>query len=87
MDELNGRMLASQIMIAALVARVANEARDPLRFISDFRDEVKAVIAGINIGGHSDPVRVRQAAQGAADELFSLMKPPSPAEISTDPSL
>lgn len=87
MDELNGRMLASQIMIAALVARVANESRDPLRFISDYRDEVRAVIAGINIGGHSDPVRVRQVAQGAADELFSLMKPPTPDEPPPDSSL
>lgn len=83
MDELNGRMLASQIMIAALVARVANDARDPLRFITDFRDEVKAVIAGIAIGGHSDPARMRRAAQDAADELFSLMKPPSSDEIET----
>lgn len=78
MDELNGRMLASQIMIAALVARVANEAHDPLRFITEYRDEVMAVIGGIQIGGHSDPVRVRKAAQDAADELFSLMKSPTP---------
>ncbi len=78
MDELNGRMLASQIMIAALVARVANESRDPLRFVTEYRDEVMAVIHGIRIGGHSDPVRVRQAAQDAADELFSLMKSPTP---------
>lgn len=80
MDELNGRMLASQIMIAALVARLANGSREPLRFVTEYRDEVLAVIKGINIGGDSDPNRVRQAAQSAADELFSLMKSPHPDE-------
>lgn len=80
MDELNGRMLASQIMIAALVARLANESREPLRFITEYRDEVLAVIDGITIGGHSDPIRVRQAARNSANELFSLMKPPHPDE-------
>lgn len=78
MDELNGRMLASQIMIAALVARVANESRDPLRFVTEYRDEVMAVIRGIRIGGHPDTERMRRAAQDAADELFSLMKSPNP---------
>lgn len=78
MDDLNGRMLASQIMIAALVARVANDQRDPLRFVTEYRDEVMAVIAGIRIGGPSDVQRVRKAAQDAADELFSLMKSPDP---------
>ena len=46
--------------------------------VTDYRDEVVAVINGINIGGHSDPQRVRQAARSAADELFSLMKSPNP---------
>lgn len=77
MEELNGRMLACQIMIAALVARVANESRDPLRFITDYRDEVRAVIDGVRIDSPSDTGRVRSAARAAADELFSLMKPPS----------
>ena len=44
MDELNGRMMACQIPITGLIARVANEQPDPLRFFSDFRDEVKAVV-------------------------------------------
>ena len=42
MEELNGRMIACQILIAGLIARVANDAKDPLRFISDFRDEIHA---------------------------------------------
>jgi hypothetical protein len=42
MDELNGRMMACQILITGLIARVANESPDPLRFLTDFRDEIKA---------------------------------------------
>ena len=57
MDELNGRMMACQILVTGLIARVANEQRDPLRFLSDFRDEIKAVVDGVNIAGleNSDP--------------------------------
>lgn len=77
MDELNGRMLACQILIAGLIARVANDARDPLRFLTEYRDEVRAVIAGVAISGHPDAEAVRRAARAAADELFSLMKAPS----------
>jgi hypothetical protein len=76
MDELNGRMLACQILVAALIARVANDSRDPLRFLTEYRDEVRAVIGGIAIAGHPDVERVRRAAHAAADELFSLMKAP-----------
>ena len=63
MDELNGRMLACQILITGLVARVANSAPDPLRFLTDFRDEIKAVVSGINIAGMEETDRVRQTAQ------------------------
>jgi len=77
MEELNGRMLACQILITGLIARVANEQRDPLRFLTDFRDEIKAVVKGVNIGGADNSDRVRQYAQASVDELFSLMKPPS----------
>ena len=77
MDELNGRMLACQILITGLIARVANEQRDPLRFLTDFRDEIRAVVKGINISGLEDTGRVRSIAQESIDELFSLMKPPS----------
>ena len=77
MDELNGRMIACQIMITGLIARVANASPDPLAFLTDFRDEVRAVIAGVNIAGLDNPEHVRRAARQAADELFSLMKPSS----------
>jgi hypothetical protein len=77
MDELNGKMIACQILITGLIARVANESRDPLRFLTDFRDEIRAVVKGIDIAGTSNPDRVRIIAQQTVDELFSLMKPPS----------
>ena len=77
MDELNGRMIACQILITGLIARVANESRDPLRFLTDFRDEIKGVVNGIRIAGMDDAQRVRQTAQKTVDEMFSLMKPPS----------
>ncbi len=31
MDELNGRLIACQILLTGLIARVANEQADPLR--------------------------------------------------------
>jgi hypothetical protein len=57
--------------------RVANNSKDPLSFLSDFRDEIKAVVSQVRISGISDPQRVRETAQKTVDELFSLMKPPS----------
>jgi hypothetical protein len=77
MDELNGKMLACQILVTGLIARVANNSPDPLRFLTDFRDEIKAVVKGINIAGPDNTDRVRLVAQQTVDELFSLMKPPS----------
>jgi hypothetical protein len=78
MDELNGKMLACQILITGLIARVANNSPDPLRFLTDFRDEIKAVVKGVNIAGMEENTdHVRQVAQITVDELFSLMKPPS----------
>jgi len=76
MEELNGKMIACQILITGLIARVANEQRDPLRFLTDFRDEIRAVVKGINIAGMQNTDRVRHVAQQTVDELFSLMKPP-----------
>lgn len=77
MDELNGRMIACQILLTGLIARVANDSPDPLHFLTDFRDEVRAVINQIRIAGTSDAVALRKAARETVDELFSLMKPPS----------
>jgi hypothetical protein len=77
MEELNGRMIACQILITGLIARVANDSKDPLKFLSDFRDEIHAVVNQIRIGGALDTARVRQTAAATVDELFSLMKPPS----------
>lgn len=77
MDELNGKLIACQILITGLIARVANEQRDPLRFLTDFRDEIRAVVKGVNIEGLANTERVRSVAQQTVDELFSLMKPPS----------
>ncbi len=77
MEELNGRMIACQILITGLIARVANESPDPLRFLTDFRDEIRAVVRGINIAGMENTERVRHTAQQTVDELFSLMKAPS----------
>jgi hypothetical protein len=77
MEELNGRMIACQILITGLIARVANNSKDPLTFLSDFRDEIHAVVGQVRIAGTLDVERVRQIATATVDELFSLMKPPS----------
>jgi hypothetical protein len=77
MDELNGKMIACQILVTGLIARVANDQRDPLRFLTEFRDEIRAVVKGVNIAGIDNTERVRLIAQQTVDELFSLMKPPS----------
>lgn len=84
MEELNGRMIACQILITGLIARVANDSKDPLKFLSDFRDEIHAVVRQVRIAGSLDNDRVRQIAVATVDELFSLMKPPS---IDTDDEL
>lgn len=77
MEELNGRMIACQILITGLIARVANDSKDPLRFLSNFRDEIHAVVRQVRIAGTLDVERVRETAERTVDELFSLMKPPS----------
>jgi putative N-acetylmannosamine-6-phosphate epimerase len=77
MDELNGKMIACQILVTGLIARFASEQRDPLRFLTDFRDEIRAVVKGVSIAGMDNTERVRFVAQQTVDELFSLMKPPS----------
>lgn len=76
MDELNGRMIANQLLITGLIARVANQSPNPVAFLSDFRDEIQAVASQIRISGSSDGARVREIARVTIDELFSLMKGP-----------
>jgi hypothetical protein len=77
MEELNGRMIACQILVTGLIARVANDSKDPLTFLTGFRDEIHAVVRQIRIAGTLDAERVRYVAIQTIDELFSLMKPPS----------
>ena len=77
MEELNGRMIACQILVTGLIARVANDSKDPLRFLSEFRDEIHGVVNRVRIAGALDNERVRRIAACTVDELFSLMKPPS----------
>lgn len=80
MEELNGRMIACQILITGLIARVANNSKDPLKILTDFRDEILAVVRQVRIAGALDTNRVRSVAIQTVDELFSLMKPPSADE-------
>ncbi len=77
MEEMNGRMLACQLLITGLIARIANNSRDPLSFLSDFRDEMHAVAAGVKIAGVDDASSIRHTMRQTIDELFSLMKSPS----------
>ncbi|MCJ2133291.1 hypothetical protein MKK69_04290 [Methylobacterium sp. J-026] len=77
MNELNGRMLGLQILLTGVIARMAGEKRDPVGFLTEFRDEIQAVVRGIRIAGSDDEAAMRAQALGAIDELFSLMKPPS----------
>ena len=49
MEELNGRMIACQILVTGLIARVANDSKDPLRFLMNFRDEIHAVVAQVRM--------------------------------------
>ena len=80
MEELNGRMIACQILVTGLIARVANDSKDPLKFLTSFRDEILAVVRQVRISGAIDTNRVREVAEQTVDEMFSLMKPPSEDE-------
>jgi hypothetical protein len=62
MEELNGRMIACQILVTGLIARVANDSKDPLQFLSDFRDEIHIVVKQVRIAGSLDTEHVRQIA-------------------------
>ena len=82
MDELNGRMIACQLLVAGLIARAANALTDPLRFLTDFRDEMHAVAAGVRLDGSHDDAAIRTIAQQTLDELFPSTKPPRSTEDS-----
>jgi hypothetical protein len=43
--------LACRILFTGLIARLANDWRDPLRFLTDFRDEIGAAVEGVNVAG------------------------------------
>jgi hypothetical protein len=77
-DELNGKMLACQIMMTVLIARVAETQADPVGFVDAFRTETMAVISGIRIEGLDDVERMRTFAMGTANELLSLIRPLAP---------
>lgn len=77
MEEINGRMIACQILVTGLIARTANESKDPLKFLTEFRDEIHAVVNQVRIAGSLNTDLVRQIAAKTVDEMFSLMKPPS----------
>lgn len=77
MEELNGRMIACQILFTGLIAKVANDSKNPLKFLTDFRDEIHAVVRQVRIAGSLDTDLVRRIAVNTVDELFALMKPPS----------
>jgi hypothetical protein len=81
MDQLNGRMIACQLLITGLIARVANQQSDPVQFLSDFRDEIRAVAKQVRIAGSMDESNVRSSALTTIDELFSLMKAPGEPDL------
>lgn len=87
MDELNGRLIACQILLTGLIARVANGSPDPLRFLTDYRDEVRAVVDGLRIAGVADSSPIRARAHAAIDELFGLMKAPSDGDAAEERTL
>ena len=55
------------------VDRARRQQDRPLQFLTNFRDEIKAVVRSINIARMDNTDRVRQVAQSTIDELFSLM--------------
>ena len=75
-DRARRKRFARSLAIPHRLSRASPTSR-PLRFLTNFRDEIKAVVRSINIAGMDNTDRVRQVAQSTVDELFSLMKPPS----------
>jgi hypothetical protein len=68
--------LACRILFTGLIARLANDWRDPLRFLTDFRDEIGAAVEASTSQATNAESRAAGRAQ-TVDELFSLMKPQS----------
>ena len=72
LDELNGRMIACQILLTGLIARVANDQRDPIGFLSDFRDEIHAFVSQVRISGTTgDQPRPPNGAQDGRRIIFA----------------
>jgi len=61
-------MIACQILITGLIARVANDSKDPLRFLSDFRDEILAV------GGSRSGLESFVAFRGREPRIDALLR-------------
>jgi hypothetical protein len=47
-----------QPAVSSFMARIANDQRDPCRFLTDVRDEIKPVVNGIDICGAQNAERV-----------------------------
>ena len=62
------------------LALIRAPGRGEHRFLTDFRDEILAVVRQVRIAGALDTDRVRHIAEQTVDELFSLMKRPSTNE-------
>jgi hypothetical protein len=45
-----------EILVTGLIARVANNSPDPLRLLTDFRGEIKAVVKGVDILGMNNTI-------------------------------
>ena len=83
MDELNGRMMACEILVTGLIARVANNSPDPLRFLTDFRDEIKAVVQGRQ---HRGDGKHRAGTAGRAADRRRVVFADEAAEQRIDPA-
>jgi hypothetical protein len=66
--------LSGRVECGIDVVHIARVKRQ--RFLTDFRDEIRAVAKGVNIAGMDNTDRVPRG-RAIVDELFSLMKPPS----------
>ncbi|MBR1142789.1 hypothetical protein JQ567_05805 [Bradyrhizobium sp. AUGA SZCCT0431] len=49
---------------------MSSRTREQVATLTDFRDELKAVVTGVNIPGMENADRVRQIAEAKVDQLF-----------------